>query len=339
MTHIHTIKLWGTLLMVIVTTLGCHNQRAAKPAKVDIYAVTNLDNVKPHLCWPGKLDNYRAPPLNGEPTKVIDNKVCRQLSTTLGSSTDVPVKSEDFLILGFYESDHVVWLDSFESVSITAQVVNRAGVSKRTIETFFDAYKDERMSYVRFELDANDLGAEAADDVEIVVKAKPMPGVKGTVTEIKRTYYTRIVKKVEGYGLPTFRSTKHQRRMPFGAWVPVGLFGTNLKSGDNGISFAAVPVAIAAGSKFYWGNMFLGLSGFAGWTLFEGEEKVEEGSDDDTEGDKAFTVAGATVGALLDLNGWLYLGYGYTFDFRAANYQQAGHALVVGAPIDLFTRK
>ncbi len=110
-----------------------------------------------------------------------------------------------------------------------------------------------------------------------------------------------------------------------GVWVPAALFSSNLKSDENGVPFASLPVGIAWGGKFYLKNgAYLGGSIMLNWLIHsEGKTSVDFTSQND------WSLSNLTVGTIIDINDALYLGYAYGFDL-STNGDHAGHMLVLG---------
>lgn len=109
----------------------------------------------------------------------------------------------------------------------------------------------------------------------------------------------------------------------FGAWIPVGLFGTNGQSNASGITLAALPVGVAWGFKWnVSSNFYLGLSAFGSWTIAPQKDSTGGSTGN-------YTLSAVTPGAFLDVAGYLYVGYGYAVDLRSG-YANPGSMLVVG---------
>lgn len=107
-----------------------------------------------------------------------------------------------------------------------------------------------------------------------------------------------------------------------GFWIPVGLFGTNFQSNDDGITLAALPVGLAWGFQL---NLpkgeHIGLSFYGSWSI------APQKTDGKANGN--YTLASLSPGAFLDFDGYAYAGYGYALDLRSG-HSNPGHMMVVG---------
>jgi hypothetical protein len=133
--------------------------------------------------------------------------------------------------------------------------------------------------------------------------------------------------------IPPFNGTFKNTTSPYsglnsntgGFWIPVFLFSSNLKSGENGIPFAAMPIGVAWGwKKFNSKGKYKGVSVMGNWLIYsEGEEN------EDFTTSTNFSVSNISIGTIIDLNDVIYLGYAYGFDFRT-NISDPGHMFVLG---------
>lgn len=131
-------------------------------------------------------------------------------------------------------------------------------------------------------------------------------------------YFFSISNKVSPYGVAESNS---------GVWFPIALFGTNFKSTEKGIPFAAFPVGIAYGWRVQFSTQspfYLGLSAMANWAI------VNEKPEDDADNSNNLFLGGGALGGLLDISNYVYVGGAYTADFRKG-YKDPGAVFVVGA--------
>lgn len=107
-----------------------------------------------------------------------------------------------------------------------------------------------------------------------------------------------------------------------GFWIPVGMFGSNFRTNEDGITLAALPIGLAFGGQYNFQNgHHLGISVFASWAIAPQKTATA------TNGN--YTVASISPGAFLDIDGFAYLGYGYAADFRDG-HKDPGHMMVLG---------
>jgi len=108
----------------------------------------------------------------------------------------------------------------------------------------------------------------------------------------------------------------------YGFWVPVGLFGTDFHSNSDGIALAALPVGLAWGVQANInGGDYIGLSGISSWAI------APQKRTDGTTGD--YFLSAYSVGAIIDFDSFIYVGYAYAGDFRSG-YKDPGHMAVLG---------
>jgi hypothetical protein len=116
--------------------------------------------------------------------------------------------------------------------------------------------------------------------------------------------YLRRANKWQAYGWDPFELDL------LGFWLPVGLFGTNLKSTANGIDFVAVPIGVALGGK-WWArdNLFIGGSVLATWTIAHTTSDTSMASGTATGSSGSVTTAkNLGIGGLIDVGGYAYFG-------------------------------
>jgi hypothetical protein len=142
-------------------------------------------------------------------------------------------------------------------------------------------------------------------------------------------------------------------------WIPIGLFGTNFRPlGDQtGIPIAAFPIGLAAGGKFEISREFyIGTSGFANWSIQprvtrDGEAQPYPGNGSGVDpsaqkgagegqfgafdnGGSDITLKAMSVGGLVDVAGYVYLGGGVALDFTTISAENV--AAPVTAPVFVF---
>jgi hypothetical protein len=125
-------------------------------------------------------------------------------------------------------------------------------------------------------------------------------------------------KKVSAYGFGEKQTA---------IWVPVGLFSTNFQRTGDGIPLAAMPVGLAIGGKVSVANGFyFGFSTLASWLV---HPQVDNDPNAPESSDGRFNLAALTIGGLIDIGDYAYVGYAYGFDFTRDG-RDPGSMLVVG---------
>jgi len=112
----------------------------------------------------------------------------------------------------------------------------------------------------------------------------------------------------------------------YGAWLPIGLFSTNLAIGDEGMQLASLPIGFAWGFKRNFGNgHYVGASVMANWLIHQQVDGAGKPTGD-------LNLAALTAGGLLDVNNWFYLGYAYGVNLakKVPESRMPGHMLVIG---------
>jgi hypothetical protein len=112
-----------------------------------------------------------------------------------------------------------------------------------------------------------------------------------------------------------------------GFWLPVGLFATDFKNTQDGISLAAFPVGLAWGVRFYLPgkSQYIGTSAAVNWAIYRAPSDMTMPGDS-----QGFSLQSAAVGVLADLSGYAYVGGAYIADFREGQ-SSPGWVFVVGA--------
>jgi hypothetical protein len=112
----------------------------------------------------------------------------------------------------------------------------------------------------------------------------------------------------------------------YGFWFPIGMFATDFKSSADGIGLAVLPIGLAWGAQYHFsGTDYLGLSIFGSWSIIP--QKADSGANMSM--DNSYTLRSATGGALADLDGYVYVGAGYSADFRTG-FSNPGLLMAVG---------
>lgn len=111
----------------------------------------------------------------------------------------------------------------------------------------------------------------------------------------------------------------------FGLWIPIGLFGSNLKQKDDttGIEFAALPLNLALGVRYNWGKAnayYVGLSGFVSYQFHV--------VPDNASGNQSQYLTAFTCGILVDVDDLVYVGY--ATDFVSTNVRHTKGLYVLG---------
>jgi hypothetical protein len=123
-----------------------------------------------------------------------------------------------------------------------------------------------------------------------------------------------------------------------GLWLPTGLFGSNLRRTDSGISFAAVPFGVGIGTRFHAGRKFyFGFSAFVGWSITEGTADGQTAGGDDAAGDR-FVLRSVASGAIIDLGGYVSVAPLYVADWaREENIDASGFIFGISVGPNLLT--
>lgn len=113
-----------------------------------------------------------------------------------------------------------------------------------------------------------------------------------------------------------------------GFWFPIGLFATSFRSGPDGLQFSAFPVGIAWGAKVYLPGspFYFGFSAMFNWSIVSGTPQTDAMA---MLTDTGVTLASFSVGAVIDIGNYFYVGGAATFDFRTGR-ELASPMLVVG---------
>jgi hypothetical protein len=166
----------------------------------------------------------------------------------------------------------------------------------------------------------------------IICKIAPPDSAKARDQIIAKLTVTGATQPNFGYSLLRVGTFLSYAGSAAGFWIPVGLFGTTFQSNADGITLAALPVGIAWGGQlypFHNNTDYIGLSGFASWTI-----SPQKSSSSANNGN--YTIADLSPGALFDLDGYAYAGAAYTIDFRTG-YSSPGFLAVLGLGPKLLT--
>jgi hypothetical protein len=143
------------------------------------------------------------------------------------------------------------------------------------------------------------------------------------VTVDIKTKSSNVIPIYLNYGRP---------RQPYGllgsksyVWFPVGLFSIDFRHhSDGGIPLSALPIGIAGGIKFNFGDGFyLGTSLMLNYLI---TPKVADSTGKNS-GDYSFQAM--TVGALLDISNYAYVGVALGHDWRT-HVEQPGVMIIAG---------
>ena len=107
-----------------------------------------------------------------------------------------------------------------------------------------------------------------------------------------------------------------------GLWIPTLLYSTNLKSTNDGIPFASLPIGLAYGWKFYGkrGN-FVGISGMGNWLIYTQPSSATSNT--------SFNLQGLTGGLLFDFSDVASIGCVYGKNFKSGGIDP-GFMFVLG---------
>lgn len=172
------------------------------------------------------------------------------------------------------------------------------------------SFKDigiEDKRYIAFPFLESDFGGNIKNGALVKVSIAGYPG---------RAWHFRFKRTTTPYA--TFESVPY-------AWLPVALFSTNFKSNEEGISLAPMPIGLGLGTRINTSKgRYLGISAVGSW-LIAPEKKA-------TDAEKPsgnFNFKQITLGGILDLSNFAYVGYAYGLDLTSKHNHQ-GHLLVVG---------
>lgn len=102
-----------------------------------------------------------------------------------------------------------------------------------------------------------------------------------------------------------------------GFWVPTLQFSSNLKSDNNGIPFAALPIGAAWGFKRMGsGGGYVGFSVMVNWMIYSPSSNTSTANSVPDSNTSTFTVSSFTTGAIIDINNVFTIGYAYGKTFK-----------------------
>jgi hypothetical protein len=235
----------------------------------------------------------------------VDNIPLRELSENNGPIEDTCKLFEEDLIIVCFTIDNVIReLQSINSKSLKIRIGDQLPYTH-------DFIKEENKKFILVNL--KNLKKEPSySRCEIVVTAD---------TKQKSRHF--VWKKwVEEYRIEEGGSL---------LWFPVTLFCTNFDTSEKGLPIATMPITAAIGSKFYIfaDDTYFGLNTIVS-VVWGGsiESEIEEtpiGSQEIL----TYFVSKFAVGGFVDLDGYLYLGVAYTFDFRD-EFEDPGWTMLIG---------
>lgn len=134
----------------------------------------------------------------------------------------------------------------------------------------------------------------------------------------KATRWFRYINGWQGYN---FLNNK------FGLWFPTNMYSSSFERSDKGVRFTAMPIGLAVGGKYNISqNFYLGFSGTLNYTLTSAKDSINA--------TESFLLQDFSVGPLVDLGGFAYIGY--TFPVNLTNQEtQLKPQFVVGVGIKI----
>lgn len=113
----------------------------------------------------------------------------------------------------------------------------------------------------------------------------------------------------------------------FGLWFPTNMYSSSFERGGNGVRFTAMPIGLAIGGKYNISqNFYLGFSGTLNYTLTSAKDSINA--------TESFLLQDFSVGPLIDLGGFAYIGY--TFPINLTNQEaQLKPQFVVGIGVKI----
>jgi hypothetical protein len=124
-----------------------------------------------------------------------------------------------------------------------------------------------------------------------------------------------------------------------GFWLPALVYySTNFKPSAQGIPFAALPIGLAWGYKWYHkSGGYTGLSAMGNLMFYTPPTNVTSSSGTNSNPpSSSFTLQGFTIGALLDINDWVSVGYVYGKSFQTG-VPDAGNMFVIALGSNLLS--
>ncbi|MBE0662762.1 MAG: hypothetical protein IH597_09855 [Bacteroidales bacterium] len=107
--------------------------------------------------------------------------------------------------------------------------------------------------------------------------------------------FKRYFKYINGWQAYNFANNK------FGLWLPINMYSTSFDRSANGILFTAMPIGLALGGKYNINqNFYIGISGTLNYTIANATNSTT---------DNSYYFQDFSVGPLIDLGGYAYLGY------------------------------
>lgn len=92
-----------------------------------------------------------------------------------------------------------------------------------------------------------------------------------------------------------------------GIWLPVNMYSTSFERSKNGVLFTAMPVGFAIGGKYNISQKFyLGISGTLNYTIANASDSLST---------KSYFLQDFSIGPLIDIGGYAYIGYTYPINF------------------------
>lgn len=163
------------------------------------------------------------------------------------------------------------------------------------------------------------------DEVQVAARCFDLNiPVKKVVDALQLLPYESFTIKINFHGLHTITPGSEHRSFLYkgmvapyskvldGGWMPLSLFSSNFKPvAEGGIPFSSQPIGGAWGKKLYLNSerKFLGISGVGNWLIYPT-------TDPNQPEDDSFSLSGGSLGMLLDVGSWFYVGTSYGFDFQ-----------------------
>lgn len=302
-------------------------------------AKVKVDTTDLRVCRPDSLTQYPAAGIEPATRTFTTETPCRALSSARDGATAQTIYDSDILVVALVAGGEKVPMWKVEGLRIEGRVRGK-DEPFRVLPIDFDAYKNRY--FARFAINADELGAQPADRIELKVTVT-YPKDKDTDTRREFMFHTVYAERFVGYGdALNFRSNSHERKGSFGLWVPVGLFSTNFKETTDGLQFNVLPISGAVGTKLYLGSWYFGLSLFLGWAWDinpvdsnPSPTQAEEAQRKDKPPSAGFRVGSVALGSLLDVNGLFYVGAAHISNFER-DVDDPGFVGVLGLPVDVF---
>jgi hypothetical protein len=128
-------------------------------------------------------------------------------------------------------------------------------------------------------------------------KPKNKEKIRLTIQTNNGKAYDYYFKYINGWQPYNFADNK------IGLWFPVNMYSSSFERSKNGVLFTAMPIGLAIGGKYNISQKFyLGISGTLNYTVANASDSLTT---------KSYFLQDFSVGPLIDIGGYAYIGYTY----------------------------